>query len=385
MRLGETCVVAATFQEARHFTPSTDPALPRPGRAHRLRLRPRRGSAGRAAAGRARRRPCPPTTRCAASGTSSSSARTSAPRCWPATSGDDGPGPGAHLRVRADLRPRHGHPGRARAAVTGVAPRTPPCRGRRRRARRRRPRPPVDLPPVAADGDALLRSALAATTSGVTIADMRLPDQPLVYVNEAFEQLAGLPRERGARPQLPLPAGPGHRPRGGRPHPRGHRPGRGVPGDGAEPPRPRPDALVERDPPRPGRRRRRRASCSTSACSTTSPPASRPSAPSCRSATATAAFLARIEELAYTDPLTGLPNRRRLEEQVETAIWDARSGRDTLALLFVDLNGFKAVNDGLGHAAGRRAAADGRPHPAGPAPPRRPAGPARAATSSSSR
>jgi diguanylate cyclase (GGDEF)-like protein len=64
------------------------------------------------------------------------------------------------------------------------------------------------------------------------------------------------------------------------------------------------------------------------------------------------ACLTRIEELAYTDPLTGLPNRRRLEEQVETAIWDARSGTDTLALLFVDLDGFKAVNDGLGHAAG---------------------------------
>jgi diguanylate cyclase (GGDEF)-like protein len=64
------------------------------------------------------------------------------------------------------------------------------------------------------------------------------------------------------------------------------------------------------------------------------------------------AALRRIEELAYTDPLTGLPNRRRLEEQVETAIWDARSGTDTVALLLVDLDGFKAVNDGLGHAAG---------------------------------
>jgi diguanylate cyclase (GGDEF)-like protein len=63
-------------------------------------------------------------------------------------------------------------------------------------------------------------------------------------------------------------------------------------------------------------------------------------------------YLARIQELAYTDPLTGLPNRRRLAEQVETAIWSARTGEDTLALLFVDLNGFKAVNDALGHAAG---------------------------------
>jgi diguanylate cyclase (GGDEF)-like protein len=63
-------------------------------------------------------------------------------------------------------------------------------------------------------------------------------------------------------------------------------------------------------------------------------------------------YVARIRELAFTDPLTGLPNRRRLEEQVETAIWSARTGEDTLALLFVDLNGFKAVNDALGHAAG---------------------------------
>jgi diguanylate cyclase (GGDEF)-like protein len=64
------------------------------------------------------------------------------------------------------------------------------------------------------------------------------------------------------------------------------------------------------------------------------------------------ACLAQIEELAYTDPLTGLPNRRRLEEQLETAIWNARGGQDTLALLFVDLNGFKAVNDRLGHGVG---------------------------------
>jgi diguanylate cyclase (GGDEF)-like protein len=47
-----------------------------------------------------------------------------------------------------------------------------------------------------------------------------------------------------------------------------------------------------------------------------------------------------------------LPGRRRLEEQVETAIWTARSGSDTLALLLVSLDGFRAVNDRLGHAAG---------------------------------
>ncbi|MGY1683189.1 diguanylate cyclase domain-containing protein [Geodermatophilus sp. SYSU D01176] len=62
-------------------------------------------------------------------------------------------------------------------------------------------------------------------------------------------------------------------------------------------------------------------------------------------------YLARIEELAYTDPLTGLPNRR-LAEQVDTAIWNARARDEAVALLFVGLRGFTAVNDRFGHAAG---------------------------------
>jgi predicted signal transduction protein with EAL and GGDEF domain len=57
----------------------------------------------------------------------------------------------------------------------------------------------------------------------------------------------------------------------------------------------------------------------------------------------TRSYLARIEELAYTDPLTGLPNRRRLAEQVDTAVWSARARDEAVALLFVDLNGFKAL------------------------------------------
>ncbi|MCW2581452.1 MAG: hypothetical protein JWQ53_242 [Klenkia sp.] len=63
-------------------------------------------------------------------------------------------------------------------------------------------------------------------------------------------------------------------------------------------------------------------------------------------------YLDRIEQLAYTDPLTGLPNRRRLQEQVELALWEADASGTALGLLFVDLDGFKAVNDRMGHAAG---------------------------------
>jgi diguanylate cyclase (GGDEF)-like protein len=63
-------------------------------------------------------------------------------------------------------------------------------------------------------------------------------------------------------------------------------------------------------------------------------------------------YLTRIEQLAFTDPLTGLPNRRRLEEQVERLLLEAQLAETAVALLFVDLNGFKAVNDRLGHAAG---------------------------------
>jgi diguanylate cyclase (GGDEF)-like protein len=63
-------------------------------------------------------------------------------------------------------------------------------------------------------------------------------------------------------------------------------------------------------------------------------------------------YLARIEELAWTDPLTGLPNRRRLQEHAETALWSARAAGQAVALLFLDLDGFKDVNDRWGHAAG---------------------------------
>jgi len=60
----------------------------------------------------------------------------------------------------------------------------------------------------------------------------------------------------------------------------------------------------------------------------------------------------RIRAMALTDALTGLPNRLRLNDEVELALRRYHEGGYRFALLFVDLDGFKTVNDTLGHDAG---------------------------------
>jgi diguanylate cyclase (GGDEF)-like protein/PAS domain S-box-containing protein len=61
-----------------------------------------------------------------------------------------------------------------------------------------------------------------------------------------------------------------------------------------------------------------------------------------------------IARLAYFDPLTGLPNRAQLEAELRRSVNRAgRSGR-SVALLLVDLDNFKLVNDSFGHGAGDR-------------------------------
>ncbi len=60
----------------------------------------------------------------------------------------------------------------------------------------------------------------------------------------------------------------------------------------------------------------------------------------------------RIEQLAHYDNLTGLPNRFQFREMAARAIKQARRDGGGLALLFIDLDRFKLVNDTLGHEAG---------------------------------
>ena len=54
---------------------------------------------------------------------------------------------------------------------------------------------------------------------------------------------------------------------------------------------------------------------------------------------------AQAQRLADRDGLTGLYNRRRMLELLESAITEAARQRQRVGLLFIDLNGFKAIND----------------------------------------
>jgi diguanylate cyclase (GGDEF)-like protein len=59
-----------------------------------------------------------------------------------------------------------------------------------------------------------------------------------------------------------------------------------------------------------------------------------------------------LESLALNDPLTGLANRRLLDDRMSMALVHARRNKSAMAVVYLDLDGFKQINDTLGHGAG---------------------------------
>jgi diguanylate cyclase (GGDEF)-like protein len=65
-------------------------------------------------------------------------------------------------------------------------------------------------------------------------------------------------------------------------------------------------------------------------------------------------YLARIARLAYQDPLTGLANRRAVDERLEASLVTYHDAGTPVSLVLADINGLKQVNDSFGHEAGDR-------------------------------
>ena len=62
--------------------------------------------------------------------------------------------------------------------------------------------------------------------------------------------------------------------------------------------------------------------------------------------------VARAEYLAHHDALTGLPNERAIETRFDEALADAQRLRQHLALVCLDIDGFRTLNENFGHGAG---------------------------------
>ena len=73
----------------------------------------------------------------------------------------------------------------------------------------------------------------------------------------------------------------------------------------------------------------------------------------------------RLVQQAFHDPLTDLPNRRLFLDRLEHAVERSRRAGDRLAVLLIDVDDFKTINDGLGHEAGDQLLTAARAAPAG--------------------
>ncbi|PXX91740.1 diguanylate cyclase [Marinobacter vulgaris] len=61
-----------------------------------------------------------------------------------------------------------------------------------------------------------------------------------------------------------------------------------------------------------------------------------------------------LQEYARSDPLTGIPNRRAMDAELKRSLANADRGNGRIHLAFIDLDGFKSINDDYGHDAGDR-------------------------------
>ncbi|WP_404405925.1 diguanylate cyclase domain-containing protein [Jeotgalibacillus malaysiensis] len=59
-----------------------------------------------------------------------------------------------------------------------------------------------------------------------------------------------------------------------------------------------------------------------------------------------------LKKMAFTDSLTGLPNRRHITEKIDEIIADAKENQREFAILYIDMDHFKEINDSFGHDAG---------------------------------
>jgi len=347
MQLGKTCIIAATFQEARHFTPGT-----------LARYRDLAARTGFVAAlgNDMALQPLPGVRGAVLDADDPIRAEWDVVVVSPHFGaallardlGDDGPDLDRTFEYALTYRRET-----VLAAAHSLLLRVVPDGGSTlTRAARSAPGTPTPADPAASEGppadeEPLLHRALRAATSGITVTDLRREGQPLVFANHAYARLSGWPVAqllgRSARhlDGAGTDAAAVHRLLAAVAEGRhGHETLLQYRGPQREPwwSEVHASPVVDDDG--------RVVQCITVASDVTRTRAAE------RERERERRTLARVEELAVTDPLTGLLNHRRFAELAERELRAAAAADAGTALLSVGVDGFRAVNDELGHAAG---------------------------------